>query len=551
MKLKQNTSRLIAAICLVVLITFGYNVSASENNEITLKTEQDLMVLQQHIASGKNTAGLVVKLENDLVVNTDRETVGVFSGKLEGNGYTITTNKGLFDTLSKPAVVKNLTVKGEISASKTNGGIASINYGTIERCTNYASIISSESKPAGGIVGTNYGVIKECANYGDIEGLGRIGAVGGIAGRNESGVISSCYNLGSVAGECAGGIVGTLSTGWVASCYNRGDIEATRLYACGIVGMHYRNNSIINCYNTGELNLRGTCDKAAKLGGITWFGSYNNSYYLDINSEDYVGLDCGMSREAMKKQGFIGELNSLNITQKYKTSDYFNREVEKLSLSEFEMDTNGINDGYPILWWQSSENINEGDGSFVDTIGHWAYDDIEKVNQLGIMEGIGNKYFEPDREITRAEFSKVITGFIGLGQRNNTQSFKDVSKDNIFIGYIEAAYGAGIVKGVGEHLFDPDKGITKTEAVAIVVRAIKYKGNDIDIDDGIARRLVGEYIDGQSVPVWALGEVGWSIQNDLLNDKNGYLVPGKVVTKQDMTRGETANIIVNSLKFME
>lgn len=548
MSLKNYTSRLIAAICLVVLTAMLSGVYASENYEVMIKTEQDWMNLQQHIASDKNTEGFVVKLENDLVINKNVETVGVFKGELIGNGHTITTNKNLFDTLSKTAIVGDLTVKGEISASKTIGGIASVNYGTVQNCFNYAEINAISSTPAGGLVGTNYGNIKESANYGVVRGFSSIGAVGGIAGRNESGVISSCYNLGDITGECAGGILGTLSDGWVASCYNRGKIEATRLYACGIVGMHYRNNSIINCYNVGELKLGSGCGSVAKLGGITWFGSYNNSYYLEGDGE-YFGLDNEMSEDTMKKEGIIEKLNSLIITQKYKTSNYFNKVVEELSLSEFIKDSEGINEGYPILWWQEGL-VGENEGNFVDTLGHWAYADIEKIKQLGIMEGIGNGYFEPDREITRAEFSKVIVGFIGLKQEKNTQSFKDVTKDNIFHGYIESAYKESIVKGVGEHLFEPNKSITKTEAIAIIVRAIKYKGNDIEIDNGTARRLIGNHIDGELVPSWAIEEVGWSIQEGLLNDKNGYLVPGKMVTSKDMTRGETANIIVNSLRFM-
>lgn len=55
------------------------------------------------------------------------------------------------------------------------------------------------------------------------------------------------------------------------------------------------------------------------------------------------------------------------------------------------------------------EELYKGMGKyFVDTEGHWAEDAIDMVKELGLMNGVTSKRFEPDEPMTRAQLATVL-----------------------------------------------------------------------------------------------------------------------------------------------
>jgi len=57
-----------------------------------------------------------------------------------------------------------------------------------------------------------------------------------------------------------------------------------------------------------------------------------------------------------------------------------------------------------------------------------------------------------------------------------TITFSDVKPDSIYAPYIEWAYQAGIVKGIGNNMFDPDRNITREEIAMIFANYAKATG---------------------------------------------------------------------------
>ncbi len=132
-----------------------------------------------------------------------------FWGVFDGNGHTIsnctpttsTANKGyncsLFGTVN--GVIRNLNVINATINTLFGGGIATLNWGTIENCFISATVTiatSTAKNPTGGIVSKNAGgKIRNCVAV-IKAGSGVTNAcVGGIAGRttNKNSVIENCY----------------------------------------------------------------------------------------------------------------------------------------------------------------------------------------------------------------------------------------------------------------------------------------------------------------------------------------------------------------------
>lgn len=97
---------------------------------------------------------------------------------------------------------------------------------------------------------------------------------------------------------------------------------------------------------------------------------------------------------------------------------------------------------------------------------------IITLNKLGVIDGYDDGTFKPEGEITRAEFTKMLIAALGYG--NNTTEpteFDDVT-EHWARTYIKTAYDMGIINGTGERTFEPDKPVTYEQALKMLVCTI-------------------------------------------------------------------------------
>lgn len=110
---------------------------------------------------------------------------------------------GLVSVNESGGLIENCNIcsfKGDLGFVTTAGGVAGVNYGTINNCT--ATVNVTTSGDFGGIAGSNYGTISSCKVYGTInqevhnyENEYENNAVGGIVGYNH-GRITNCLSGG-------------------------------------------------------------------------------------------------------------------------------------------------------------------------------------------------------------------------------------------------------------------------------------------------------------------------------------------------------------------
>lgn len=219
-----------------------------------------------------------------------------FNGTFDGKGNKLNLNLekantvALFGYVGNEGTIKNLTTTGTVKATKENvssdaAGIASINYGTIDTCTNEAKIDVQGIGYGGGIVSKNAGGAKiiNCTNNGDIGKYNETGLteggymLGGIAGRsNQNSLIENCKNYGEIKGGAGaganggvGGIVGVIAGATIKGCLNGKENTEIELVSSkgnlgGIVGSIQANSSTIeNCTNYMKISA-----ELGYVGGI-------------------------------------------------------------------------------------------------------------------------------------------------------------------------------------------------------------------------------------------------------------------------------------------
>ena len=104
----------------------------------------------------------------------------------------------------------------------------------------------------------------------------------------------------------------------------------------------------------------------------------------------------------------------------------------------------------------------------------WAKEAINALAGDGIVNGIGDGTFAPERSVTRAEFVKMIVEafeFKGAG----TAEFDDISGDEWYAEVVLIAANNGIVNGY-EGKFSPTDNISCQDAALILRRVAEMKG---------------------------------------------------------------------------
>lgn len=115
--------------------------------------------------------------------------------------------------------------------------------------------------------------------------------------------------------------------------------------------------------------------------------------------------------------------------------------------------------------------------TFDDTLGKDCEVSVDRISYLGIVNGTTKDTYEPEKYVTRAELSKMITNVLKISKNSFEKSFSDVN-DHWGKSYILNAADAGILNGYLDGTFKPDGHVSYAEAVAIMLRSMGY--NDLD-----------------------------------------------------------------------
>ncbi len=112
-------------------------------------------------------------------------------------------------------------------------------------------------------------------------------------------------------------------------------------------------------------------------------------------------------------------------------------------------------------------------GSPFNDLDQWQGPWVRSAYDRGIVQGYSADRFAPNQNITRAEAVKVVLSTYNIAPLNVTESFfKDVNGWEL--GWVEKARVIGLVQGIGNGNFDPNRPITRAEAAKIIVKMIEY-----------------------------------------------------------------------------
>ncbi len=387
-----------------------------------------------------------------------------FAGFFDGNGKEIRNIQfaggnylGLFGCLSHRAEVWDLTifnpngwgnadmgvicglnegtirackvVRGGISDPKIIGGIAGINYGIIDGCSNDCYVSSKIA--TGGIAGFNYGVITNCTNTRGFDGLMGTGGIVGYNGgfshepcnhdTHKRGFVSHCANEGTVLGDSyTGGICGR-NDGLLVNCENEGLVKSL-VYSGGIAGVNgsvvNTAGTIYNSFNTGTIYAEDSI-----AGAICGLNTGNGVVDNVFNEGKILSSDTTSTLLVARDEGFSDHLYEL-----FRDFTYEPLPIDTLSTDSTAVDSLvSVENLAAKRYYQSLDSIVTLMNTWVDTVHFsplYTWSATDSVISFGVYEvttDVAEEINESMKEDTQTE---VAYGGVWLEKNHSIYTVK-------------------------------------------------------------------------------------------------------------------------------
>ncbi len=364
----------------------------------------------------------------------------------------------------------------------------------------------------------------------------------------------------------------TISNNGVLFAKQKGEItlKATHINSEGDTSVDQINIRILSVDNTEKNKRERVANKdtliklANKIAIMIPSGA--------LSEGDYVSVT-----ELLNTSGYISNIEYLNpVSQMFEintTKDYeFKKEVE----IEITYDKNKVKDPSKLGIYVYNETTNRWDlvggevdqenntikvkvnhfsvyGVFENTQqimkdmkGHWAEDIVNNLVSMGIISGIRTSesefIYNPEGDITRAEFSKLLAGIMDFKSQGNTREYSKISVDWADVPiwaqpYMDYCFNQGWITGEdsveGKYLM-PNKAITRAEAAAMIGRTL------LDNSKGIENRFTDE----ANIPDWAKEHINKLVALKIIK---GY-PDGRFRPEKTFSRAEGAALIYQYIK---
>ncbi len=258
------------------------------------------------------------------------------------------------------------------------------------------------------------------------------------------------------------------------------------------------------------------------LDSLKLVGPYlsdETSYYYHNSKIANIGVDDLWSQGILKANGkvfFYGEEFDVSDYESYRPLSFADDLIENVWIDSLDSEYFYYRGERVHL---NSENVTT---PFNDTYKEPYELSIQKLKDLGVIQGYPGGYFGYSREINRAEFLKIV--FESRGMEISADSFSNCFPDvgeQWFAGYVCYGKEIGVVNGYGDGFFRPEDSVTYSEALKILFEAF-----DMNVEE--------------------FGDVEWFQKYMKQAQDNGFHIGSK--PSKNLYRGEMAELVV---RFME
>lgn len=165
---------------------------------------------------------------------------------------------------------------------------------------------------------------------------------------------------------------------------------------------------------------------------------------------------------------------------------------------------------------------------------NWSSDDLQTLQDYGIMRGNENGDMMPDKSVTRAEFVAMINRSLGYDEKAAKFPFRDVASTDWFADDVSISYNMGYFTGTTNTTASPYITLTREQALVAL-------GRNLMLQPTVGEPL--SFANTRSFGNWSRGYVDPAVEAGIIDaDPTGDFSPKKIIT-----RGELAGMVARAL----
>ena len=167
----------------------------------------------------------------------------------------------------------------------------------------------------------------------------------------------------------------------------------------------------------------------------------------------------------------------------------------------------------------------------------WYAEAVTAAVDNGLLYGKSKTQLDPNGLLTRAEMAAITNRSFGCYKAADISAYKDVAKGKWYYNDVALAVQMGTYNGVSSTSMQPDRAITRQEAIAVVARALQ-----LDLDD-YSKTDLSKFTDAKDVSTWALPYMKAMVAAGYVHGRTQGLVP-----QANITRAEFAQLYFNIIQ---
>lgn len=225
------------------------------------------------------------------------------------------------------------------------------------------------------------------------------------------------------------------------------------------------------------------------------------------------------------------------VLEKDGTLRHVPTKVTKVKDSYYAVMNSLTNSAYGVIW---------NPVSFDDMAGHWAEATVNNMGSRLVVSGGGDGRFNPDADITRAEFAAIVVRGLGLRAEPGHVPFTDVISSEWYADAVSTAVGFGLIAGYEDGSFRPQSKISRQEAMTMMARAMQLTGlkEQLTKSDRLTN-VLASFGDADDVAAWAEEGATLSVASKVINGRTMELLEPQA----SITRAEVAAIVQRLLQY--
>ncbi len=176
----------------------------------------------------------------------------------------------------------------------------------------------------------------------------------------------------------------------------------------------------------------------------------------------------------------------------------------------------------------------------------WFNGAVDKATAYGLFNGTSDTTFSPNTGMSRGMVAQVLYNLSGQTKYGlGTGTFTDVKSGQWYQDAVDWASKAGVVNGITETSFAPDRSVTREQLVTMLYRYAKAIGADTKTMTELT-----SFPDASKVSSYAQDAMKWAVANGFIGGRaqNGkdYIAPGGTAS-----RAEVAAILTRFVEFLK